>query len=85
MATNEWSGWLTPPQRLFSEAEVVQLTDDVGRRRGVYWNKVGRYWYSTIQLKDRKKKYLGAFRSPDEAAAAFECAVREREAAKLCR
>jgi hypothetical protein len=55
-----------------------------GSQKGVYWNKVWRRWYSTIQL-GRKKKYLGAFHSPAEAAAAFEQAVREREAAKAKR
>jgi hypothetical protein len=52
-----------------------------GRQQGVYWDKVMRRWYSTIQL-GRKKKYLGWFHSPAEAAAAWEQAVREREAAK---
>jgi hypothetical protein len=54
------------------------------KQKGVYWNKILRRWYSSIQL-GRKKKYLGLFHSAAEAAAAWERAVREREAAKAAK
>lgn len=63
----------TPQQ---NSANCKPVKSASSKYKGVHWSKVKSKWVSNIQQKD-KKKYLGEFKTEEDAARAYDAKAKE--------
>jgi hypothetical protein len=74
-SNNRWSN-LREANRSTNIANTRKRSDNRSGVKGVYWNEEGRKWRAEINA-HKRRIFLGAFSSLDEAKAAYEAAALE--------